>query len=162
YLADPASWVQKADEAELNLIMLASPYVSEDLIELANNRLDVSDQGGMTLLGGLTMDLPVRLPLLEAELPAVSIQRANVSPGPRPSETAGAATSGSVRTQASQAMQDMQIIDLQAPRPERRPPLPGPISADMPLTEVELEPEPQPLSPDELMDLMSDFQAATE
>jgi hypothetical protein len=64
YLPNLSQWVQRADEAEFRLIMLASPYVDDALLAMANNRLFADSPEKISLNGSLTMGLPLVIPTL--------------------------------------------------------------------------------------------------
>ncbi len=63
YLSDLANYIKKANEAELAVIMLASPYVPESIEVLANNRFSHLGEGAVKIEGDLTYQLPVILNL---------------------------------------------------------------------------------------------------
>lgn len=74
YLPDLPYWIQKADEAEFKLIMLASPYADSALLEMANNRFWVEGLEHISLSGSLTLGLPLTLPLREGSVGASTAQ----------------------------------------------------------------------------------------
>ena len=88
YLPELAHWVEKADESELKLLMLASPYVSDAVLQIANNRFWTEAPGALSLQGALTLGLPLAgLPLkpTDAGLSAAASHRPIVQ-GQPPSE----------------------------------------------------------------------------
>jgi hypothetical protein len=63
YLPSLSQWIQKADESEFKLLMLASPYVSDALQQMANNRFWTETPGRLCLMGSLTLGLPLTIPM---------------------------------------------------------------------------------------------------
>lgn len=63
YLPNLSQWIQKADESEFKLLMLASPYVSDALVNMANNRFLAEMPEALSVIGSLTMGLPLTIPM---------------------------------------------------------------------------------------------------
>lgn len=61
YLPNLAHWVQKADEYQVHLLGLVSPYAGPAVFQLANNVVSVKPMGPWTLQGDLTLGLPVQI-----------------------------------------------------------------------------------------------------
>lgn len=59
YLSDLGHWVQKADEYQVHLLGLTSPYAAPAIYQFANNVVSVKPMGNWTLQGDLTLGLPV-------------------------------------------------------------------------------------------------------
>lgn len=59
YLPNLPHWVQKADEYQVHLLGLVSPYAGPSVFQLANNVVSVKPMGSWTLQGDLTLGLPV-------------------------------------------------------------------------------------------------------
>ncbi len=111
---DLQAWIQKADEAEMHLLVLASPYGVETLQPLANNMLLAESQEQICLEGDLTLGLPVRFPLPDAPVMPraheTAVATASMSiPSPLPSPTPATLTPPPV---------SQSIVDLSAPEPE--------------------------------------------
>lgn len=70
YLPDLTPWIQKAEEAGLNLVVLTSPYASKSVRKLASNRIYADSRQHVELQGDLTLGLPVRFALTQTELQA--------------------------------------------------------------------------------------------
>lgn len=68
YLQDLPAWVQKADEAEASLLVVASPYAVPVLQEMANNRVRVESRQHVEIQGALTLGLPVSFSLAEGNV----------------------------------------------------------------------------------------------
>lgn len=66
YLAPMEPWIRKADEAGLTMLLLASPYLPDDIRDMADNELFAEDDNRFLLSGRLTCDLPVRFSLPES------------------------------------------------------------------------------------------------
>ncbi len=72
YLPELAHWVEKADESEVKLLMLASPYVNDSVLQMANNRLWTDTPGAFSLQGALTLGLPLSCLSSASAAPKVS------------------------------------------------------------------------------------------
>lgn len=59
YLSDLGHWVQKADEYQVHLLGLTSPYATPAIYQFANNVVSVKPMGNWALQGDLTLGLPV-------------------------------------------------------------------------------------------------------
>lgn len=68
YLPKLEEWIQKADEAELNMVALTSPYCPELLEEMANNLLMAESRERLIMEGELTLGMPIGIPLAEARV----------------------------------------------------------------------------------------------
>lgn len=172
YLADVESWVQKADEAEVNLVVVASPYLSDSLRRLSNNLISVESRERLHLSGELTMGLPVSFPLEEVEASNAPI-KSSAEPESRSIARDSTAEQEQARPQEAEdgpeqiSQQDLDaLLDNLTPQmvseefgshgeeAHRAQSHAGPIPADMPLPEGEPEPDLTPLSPDELAALI--------
>lgn len=63
YLTDLPSYIKKANEAELAVVMMASPYAPQEIQTIANNRLTHIGDGVIQIEGSLTFGLPVHITL---------------------------------------------------------------------------------------------------
>lgn len=80
YLGDFETWIHKADEAELNLLVLTSPYPPEDLDRMANNLLVADSLADVRMEGDLTLGLPVTFSLPEPEPAAAPAESPAMEP----------------------------------------------------------------------------------
>jgi hypothetical protein len=173
YLSNLDSWIQKADEAEINLILVASPYLPDSLSSIANNLIAVESRECVRISGELTLGLPVSLPLPEGEWPSSAVSV--VSPPVFSQESAPASeqqvvTLDSVNVEKGHpAFLPLPESSMVLPESAVAPPsgvrgsaLTGPVPADMPFMSEPVEPDLQPLSQDELMALMGNLPASPE
>ena len=63
YLKQLSQLVRKADEADLTMLMLASPYLPEDIESMADNIFHTGRDARVSVVGSLTYGLPVALTL---------------------------------------------------------------------------------------------------
>lgn len=148
YLSDFGTWVHKADEAELNLLVLTSPYPPESLEAMANNMVLADAADAVRMEGELTLGLPVSFALPEpapvppaAALEAPSLWTevpAEAPPPPEPvaePEAIAEAVSGEAWAEApmepsppeAPAPPAIQALDATPPEP------PAPIMPDFPI-----------------------------
>lgn len=77
YLSNLADWVQRAEEANIHLLILSSSRLADSLRAMATNVLTADSSDYALLQGDLTLGMPVKLPLvrmLDERLP-VSVVR---------------------------------------------------------------------------------------
>ena len=91
YLSNLPQWVRRADESEFRLLMLASSYADTALLNMANNRLWAESSDAVSLMGSLTLGLPLTLPALNTL----------AASGPRSAEASFAYGASSVAPSAS-------------------------------------------------------------
>ena len=86
YLPDVEGWVQKADEGELRLLILTSPYPDEALQTMANNLIVAEGINDIRMEGDLTLGLPVAFglegtaPDISASVPAYAAPETDTEP----------------------------------------------------------------------------------
>ncbi len=143
YLADFGTWVHKADEAELNLLVLTSPYPPESLEAMANNMVLADSAQAVRMEGELTLGLPVSFALPPAGAEASPLESESAwtevpaeVPPPQPPEAPP------IDMAAAQAVVSETVV-LASPAPE-----PEPLYEPEPVPQLPEPPVPAPPAPE--------------
>jgi hypothetical protein len=142
YLTGLESWVAKADEAELNLVILSSPYSTESLHALANNLLMAETRERLHIEGELTAGLPVSIPLPESAGFEAGEEEDWDEGEEIDSWTLESAEETSYYTAMPAEMPG--IVDLASPVPEARLPFDEPETWTAPASPMPSAPAPEP------------------
>ncbi len=134
YLGDLPAWVQRADEAEMSLLVLASPYSSDMLREMANNRVRVESRQQVEMQGVLTLGLPISFalgahedaePPLQVNLPVSAPEEMWLipkEPPALPSEAPATPVTEKALEAAEQLVGDLAEPAVEMPPLRRKPP----------------------------------------